>query len=480
MALMADIGTRLRPRDWLRRASALSRAWTQRAIGSIQRLGLHHRGPGLLDRLPKGLYARSILIVVMPILILQAVVAYVFMERHWQTVTRRLSSAVVSDIAAVIEVIESYPQDARFSKITRIAADTYGLTISVLPPDPLPEAGPRPFFSLLDSTLSSEIRRRINRPFWVDTLGNSDIVEIRIALEEHVLRVFAPRSRAYASNSHIFLLWMLGTSVVLLTIALLFLRNQIKPILTLAEAAEQFGKGRPVGDFRPRGAREVRQAAQAFIDMRERIERQVEQRTTMLSGVSHDLRTVLTRFKLELALLGDTPETESLRADVDEMSRMLEDYLAFAQGDAGETTEMVHIPELLEEVADTARRAGNTVETTFEGEPHALLRALGFRRCVANLVGNAAKHGDRVMLKGRHQGGWLTVTVDDDGPGIPPEEREAVFRPFYRLDAGRNVDSGGSGLGLAITRDIATGHGGDVILAESPLGGVRAVLTIPA
>jgi two-component system osmolarity sensor histidine kinase EnvZ len=331
---------------------------------------------------------------------------------------------------------------------------------------------------VLDTALSEELSGQIDRPFWIDTLGDSDLVEIRVALDDHVLRVFAPRSRAYASNSFIFLLWMVGTSLVLIAIALLFLRNQIKPVLNLAEAAEQFGKGRPVASFRPRGAREVRQAAQAFMEMRERIERQVEQRTTMLSGVSHDLRTVLTRFKLELAMFGDTPDTEALRADVDEMSRMLEDYLAFAQGDAGETTELVNLPALLEEVAETARREGHAVETAFEGEPEALLRALGFRRGLSNLVSNAGKHGTRIALKARHADGWLTVTVDDDGPGIRPEEREAVFRPFYRLDDSRGVD-GGSGLGLAISRDIAMSHGGDVILADSPLGGLRAVLMIP-
>jgi two-component system osmolarity sensor histidine kinase EnvZ len=434
----------------------------------------------LMSRLPKGLYARSILIVVLPILILQAVVAYVFMERHWQTVTRRLSSAVVRDIAAIIEVIENYPQDERFSEISRIAAETYGLNIAFLPPDPLPAPGPRPFFSLLDNELSTNIEERIDRPYWIDTVGDSDMVEIRIDLEDHVLRVFAPRGRAYASNSHIFLLWMGGTSLVLIAIALLFLRNQIKPILTLAHAAEQFGKGRPVDDFRPRGAREVRQAAQSFIDMRERIERQIEQRTTMLSGVSHDLRTVLTRFKLELAFLGETPETELLRTDVDEMSRMLEDYLAFAQGDAGEATETVELPSLLEDIAEAARRGGSEVTTAFEGAPQALLRALGFRRCLANLVSNAGKHGERIELKARHAGGWLTVTVDDDGPGIPAEERERVFRPFYRLDTARNVNMGGTGLGLAIARDIAMSHGGDVILADIPLGGLRAILMIPA
>ncbi len=419
MALIGDIGTRLRLPGRLRGAGERARRWWHSAVDWARRAGIPHWGAAMRERMPKGLYPRSILIVVLPILILQAVIAYVFMERHWQLVTRRLSHAVVSDIAAVIDTVETYPQDARFSDITRIAAETYGLTISVLPPDPLPEAGPRPFFSLLDSTLSREIRRQINRPFWIDTVGNSDMVEIRIKLDDHVLRVFAPRSRAYASNSQIFLLWMVGTSFVLIAIALLFLRNQINPILQLAHAAEQFGKGRPVATFRPRGAREVRQAAQAFMDMRERIERQVEQRTTMLSGVSHDLRTVLTRFKLELAMLGETPETEALRADVDEMSRMLEDYLAFAQGDAGETTETIDVAAVLEDIAETARRDGDAVEARSKASRGRCSRALGFRRCVANLVGNAGKHGDRVELKARHADGWLTVTVDDDGPGIP-------------------------------------------------------------
>jgi two-component system osmolarity sensor histidine kinase EnvZ len=472
MALIGDFGRRI-SRPWRVPARPWGRFWLP--VRPFRRIG-----PALTARLPKGLFARSILIMVLPMIILQSVVAYVFMERHWELVTRRLSSAVTRDIAGIIEVIETYPQDERFSDITRIAAETLELTISFLPPGPLPEPGPRPFFSLLDSTLSRELQTQINRPFWIDTLGDSGMVEIRIQLEDHVLRLFARRSRAYANNSHIFLVWMVSTSVVLIAIALLFLRNQIKPILTLGKAAEQFGKGRPVSSFRPRGAREVRQAAQAFIDMRERIERQIEQRTTMLSGVSHDLRTILTRFKLEIAILGDTPDTDALRADVDEMSRMLEDYLAFAQGDAGEAAAMVDVPGVLEEIAETARRTGDSVETGFEGEPQALLRALGFRRCLANLVGNACKHAERIHLKARHAGGWLTITVDDDGPGIPADQREAVFRPFYRLDTARNVDVGGSGLGLAISRDIAMSHGGNVVLADSPLGGLRAVLMIPA
>ena len=429
--------------------------------------------------MPKGLYARSILIVVMPIVLLQGVVAYVFMERHWQTVTQRLSGALSRDIAALIEVMETYPHEQRFADVVRLA-DTLGLTVAVLPPGPLPPAAPRPFFDLLDRTLSRELLQRIGRPFWIDTVGNSDLVEIRVRSEDSTLQVFARRSRAYASNSHIFLVWMAGTSLVVVAIALLFLRNQIVPILLLARAAEAFGKGRPAQAFRPRGAREVRQAAQAFLDMRERIERQIEQRTTMLSGVSHDLRTVLTRFRLELELLPESDDTLAMRADVDEMSRMLEDYLAFARGDGGEESRSVSLPALIEEAVEPARRAGHIVGVAFEGTPEAQVRPIAVRRCLANLVGNAGRFARRIEVAARHADGWLTVTVDDDGPGIPVEERERVFRPFYRLDTARNADAGGSGLGLAIARDVARGHGGDITLAESPLGGLRATVALPA
>jgi two-component system, OmpR family, osmolarity sensor histidine kinase EnvZ len=481
MALIGDIGTRIRRASWpvprLRPGAAAKRLLVglRRARHPLSGLGR-----AFMARLPKGLYARSILIVVTPIVLLQSVVAYVFMERHWQTVTQRLSSAVTRDIAAVIEVIETYPQDERYSQISRISRDALGLIVSVLPPDPLPPPAPKPFFSLLDRALSSEITAQIGRPFWIDTVGNSDLVEIRIELDDSVLRVFAHRSQAYASNSHIFLVWMVGTSLVLLAIALLFLRNQIKPILSLADAAERFGKGQPAGPFRPRGALEVRKASQAFLDMRERIERQIEQRTAMLSGVSHDLRTILTRFRLELEMLGDAPGAEAMRADVDEMSRMLEDYLAFAKGDAGEASEPVDIEQLLGEVAESVRRNGEPVAIHYSGDAYVQVRPLALRRCLANLIGNAANHAGRVEVAARHNESWLTIEIDDDGPGVPEAEREAVFRPFYRLDHGRNVDAGGTGLGLAIARDIARGHGGDIRLSESPLGGLRASLTIPA
>jgi two-component system osmolarity sensor histidine kinase EnvZ len=298
------------------------------------------------------------------------------------------------------------------------------------------------------------------------------------------LRFIATRSQTYASNSHIFLLWMVGSSVILLTVAILFMRNQIRPILRLSEAADAFGKGRPIPeDFRPRGAREVRQAAQAFLEMRDRIRTHVEQRTTMLAGVSHDLRTVLTRFKLELALLGDDPEVRSLRADVNEMQHMLEDYLAFARGDGGEEARPTNLRELLEEVHDEAQVYGTLVDLKIrkkkrEGEIVLPLKRNAFKRAVTNLVSNAVRYGDQVIIRAATEGQWLRIEVDDNGPGIPPTERQNVFKPFYRIDKARTQD-GNSGLGLAIARDIAKSHGGDITLGESSMGGLRAVISLP-
>ena len=416
-------------------------------------------GLSLRAIMPEGLYARALLIIIVPMVVLQSVVAFVFMERHWNTVTQRLSNAVVQDIAALIDIYTSYPQDPDHAQIRRIAQEKLGLAVDFLPANALPPPGPK--------------------PFWIDTVGRSALVEIRIKLDDMVMRIFARRSAAYASNSEIFLSWMVGTSLVLITVAILFLNNQIRPILRLADAAESFGKGREVPKFRPRGAREVRRAAAAFIEMRVRIERAIEQRTAMLAGVSHDLRTILTRFKLELALLGDNRETDGMKKDVDEMSRMLEAYLAFARGDTGEQSSPTDMAAFLEEIKTDADRDGHRTSVAFHGQPMVTVRPAAFRRCVANLVSNAARHAEMISITGHRDHRWLTVTIDDNGPGIPQELREEVFKPFLRLDDARNQDEGGTGLGLAIARDIARSHGGDITLADSPLGGLRAAVRVP-
>ena len=431
------------------------------------------------DALPKGLYARSLIIIIAPMVLLQSVIAYTFMERHWQLVTRRLSAAVTADVAALMDIYESYPQDKNGETLARIAGERLNLDVDILKGAKLPSPGPRPFFSILDEVLSDEIRRQIRRPFWIDTVGRSNLIEIRVAIPEGVMRVTARRNQAYASNSHIFLLWMTGSSLVLLGVAILFLRNQIKPILRLSAVAEGFGKGRDI-EFKPRGAREVRQAGHAFIEMKRRIELAMEQRTTMLNGVSHDLRTIITRFKLSLALVQQTPEVEDLQRDVDEMSRMLEGYLAFARGDSAETAAEADMRTLLEDLRSDVERLGAHVEAVeIEGDPFVTVRSDAMRRCLFNLAANAARYADTVAISGRREHRAFLVAIDDDGPGIPPESREEVFKPFVRLDDARQ-DAGGSGLGLAIARDIARAHGGDVALHDSPLGGLRATVRIPA
>jgi two-component system, OmpR family, osmolarity sensor histidine kinase EnvZ len=429
--------------------------------------------------MPKGLYARSLLIIIVPMVVLQSVVALMFVERHWSLVTKYLSTAVTQEIATLIDVYKTYPQDRDHAQLRRIAQDRLGLVVDFMPGTQLPPPGPKPFFSQLDEALSQEISKQIGLPFWIDTVGRSSIVEIRIKLGDTIMRVFARRADVYDPNSGIFLAWMLATSLVVITVAILFLRNQIRPIVRLADAAEAFGKGRDEPNFRPRGAREVRRAAAAFLEMKGRVERAIEQRTTMLAGVSHDLRTVLTRFKLELALLGEGPEIEAIKKDVDEMAGMLEAYLSFARGDTGEQSAPTDMAVLLDELKADIERHGHRASVAFYGPPEITVRPASFKRCVANLVSNAARFANTIAITGHRDHRWLTVTVDDDGPGIPAQLREDVFKPFLRLDDARNQDEGGTGLGLAIARDIARSHGGDITLGDSPLGGLRATVRVP-
>ena len=466
------------------KAARAFRSLTGASAPAAQRLKVIHRGflSVLAEMMPKGLYARALIIIIAPIVVLEGVIAFVFMERHWQNVTRRLSETTARDIAALIDIYEaSTPNE--YDEIIRIARDRLNLSMQILSPGDLPEARQKPFFDLLDRALSREISRQVKRPFWIDTVGQSRHVEIRVQHVDAILRFLAVRTQTYASNSHIFLLWMVRSSVILLTVAILFLRNQIRPILRLAEAVDAFGKGRPVpDDFQPRGAREVRQAAAAFIEMRNRIRQHVEQRTTMLAGVSHDLRTVLTRFKLELAFMGESPDVQSLKDDVDEMQHMLEDYLAFARGDGGEEATPTNLTELLEDVHEEAQVYGTSIELKLRkrrGDIVLPLKRQAFKRAITNLVSNAVRYGDQIVIRAATEGQWLRVEVDDNGPGIPVSERANVFKPFYRIDRSRNQNDGNSGLGLAIARDIVKSHGGDITLGESSMGGLRAIISVP-
>jgi two-component system, OmpR family, osmolarity sensor histidine kinase EnvZ len=430
---------------------------------------------------PKGLYARALLIIIAPIVILQSILTFVFLDRHYQAVTGRLTDRTAQEIAMLADTY-SRSKHAGPEELDHLSEMAHGLNLIVrfLPGEELPITRSKPFFDPVDQHLSKEIASRVHKPFWIDTVGSSGIIEIRIKLEGAVMRVLAQRAQLVPSNTHIFLVWMVASATVLLTVAILFLRNQIRPILALADAADRFGRGKPAtAGFKIRGAREVRLATQAFLDMRERIERHVEQRTIMLAGVSHDLRTVLTRFRLELAMM-QAPNIEDLKRDVDEMQLMLEDYMAFAKGDSGEKTRRADVRRLLEEVQSGAMAEGKEIRLEIRQDPLlATIRRNAFKRAVVNLVSNAVRHADTVSVRALRSRGWLTITVEDNGPGIPPEKREEVFRPFHSLNAARNQDTKSSGLGLAIARDIVRGHGGEITLGESVLGGLKAVIRIP-
>lgn len=432
---------------------------------------------------PKGLYARALIIIIAPIVLLEGVVAFAFMERHWQAVTRRLSEATARDIAAIVDLYKGYKGNDQYASLKNLSDRHLNITLQLLPAGDLPPLKPSPFFNLLDKTLSKEIKKRITVPFWIDTVGDSKFVEVKVQLENAILSFKARRSQTYASNSHIFLIWMVVTSIILLTVAILFLRNQIRPVLRLAQAADNFGKGRPMPqDLSPRGALEVRQATTAFMEMRDRIMQHVDQRTAMLAGVSHDLRTILTRFKLELAMHEGSPEFTAMQQDVNEMQSMLEDYMAFAEGDGGEEASPTPLRQLLEQIADEAR--SQNIPVTFKHSRRRKefivpLKTMAFKRTLTNLISNAHRFATQIVVRFSKTKKEIVVVVEDNGPGIPEDERDNVFRPFYRLDHARNQSSGNSGLGLAIARDLARSHGGDIELSESKLGGLQATIRLP-
>ena len=453
---------------------------TLRMIARLR--GVWRRGArALAEMLPKGLYKRSLLIVILPMVLLQTAVTFVFMQNHWELVTRRLSEAVAREIGALTDLYERLPPGEDDTFLATLAAQRFRMDATLLPKGPLPPPVPKSFFDALDPlsrTLPSEIKTQVDEPFWIDTVQPAGLMEIRVDLGDRVLRLVTRRSLAYQANAHIFVLWMLGAMIVLLTVAIVFLRNQIRPILRLAQAAEDFGKGRDV-DFNPHGAREVRQAGHAFIEMKRRIERATEQRTAMLNGVSHDLRTILTRFKLSVALLETSAESDLLQKDADEMWGMLEGYLAFARDDAAEPSTETDMGEMLEDLRAGAQRHGAAVRLETRGNLVVRVRPMAMKRCVGNLVANAQRHADHVRITAKREQRFVSIIVDDDGAGIPASHREDVFRPFYRLDEARNQDESGSGLGLPIARDIARSHGGDIMLSDSPLGGLRATVRIP-
>jgi two-component system osmolarity sensor histidine kinase EnvZ len=428
---------------------------------------------------PQGLLGRSLLIIVTPLIVVQLVSTYIFYASHWDTVARRLALGLAGDIGAVIETQRAFPDPESQLRVMRIAANKMDLDIRFQPGGILPNVPPPQGVGMMEAALYDALGERVQRPFMVDATGFEREVAIRVQLSDGLLEIFVPRKRLFSSTTYIFVLWMVGTSMLLLGIAIVFMRNQVRSVRKLATAADRFGRGLEVANFKPEGAIEVRQAALAFNVMRERLKRQIQQRTEMLAGVSHDLRTPLTRMKLQLAMMGDIDGRAELEEDVAEMERMVEGYLAFARGEGSEPPASADLGALVEEVAGRFRREGRELDVHVEGRLQMPLRVHALSRALANLIGNAFRYGGHVWVRVVRQDDAAEVIVDDDGPGIPADKREQVFKPFLRLEGSRNIATGGVGLGLTIARDIARGHGGDVVLEDSPLGGLRARLRLP-
>jgi len=435
------------------------------------------RDPWIKRVLPRTMFGRSLLIVVMPLILLQAIATWVFYDRHWAAVSWRLSAAVAGDIGLLVEALKLVDSPVQTASLLAHAKAETDLDFAISHTMTLPPASSATG-RLVEDQLTQAIQGRLNLPFRLDLLDDGG-AEVKVQLPDSVLSVDVPRNRLYSSTTYIFVMWMLGSSLVLLAVATVFLRNQVKSLHRLAEAADSFGKGRPVPSFKVEGAVEIRRAAIAFMTMRDRLQRQIRQRTQMLAGVSHDLRTPLTRMKLALELLGGDPAVVELKSDVAEMEHMVHGYLDFVRGEGTEASVETDISLLIEDLAADLRREGTPLTVAPPPEYVMPVRPNALRRCLGNLIGNARRHGNHVWMTGLVVSDGIDILVDDDGPGIPPANRARVFRPFVRLDASRNPLTGGVGLGLTIARDVARSHGGDVRLETSPQGGLRARVHLP-
>ncbi len=428
--------------------------------------------------LPATMFGRSLLLIVMPLIIVQMVSAWAFYARHWETMSRRLSADVAGDIGVTIEAMKFVTGEADLTKLLERASLRTEISFSFdknANLAALTAAGG----SGAEEQLRIAVNNRLGADSQTQTLDNSSDFLVQVPVGGGVLSAMVSRKRLTTPTTYIFILWMIGSSLVLLVVAAIFLRNQVKSLRRLAIAAEGFGKGRPVAFSKVEGALEVRQAAVAFIQMRDRIQRQIRQRTEMLAGVSHDLRTPLTRMKLELELLGDNPIVAELKSDVIEMERLVQLYLDFARGEGTETPVETDIAPLIADLAATLRRQGTELSIDQPAELVVPIRPNALRRCLGNLIANSARYGTHVWLTSRAVEDGVDILVDDDGPGIPANERDHVFQPFIRLDSSRNPSTGGVGLGLTIARDVARSHGGDVRLETSPRGGLRARVHLP-
>lgn len=428
--------------------------------------------------LPRRLWSRTMLILILPVILLQTVSAIVFYDNHWQSVSRRLALGIASDIRGVLSLYEAFPTAEERILLLGKVRNMMGLSIFFAGPKPAPvRYSPEPTARTSELVPALE---SIGYPFTIENTPDDRGVLVTFFLPDSTAEVYLPYKHFFSSTTYVFALWALVASLLFTGIAVLFLRNQIRPILRLSEAAKNFGMGRDISGFKPEGATEVRQAAISFLQMRDRIRRHIEERTRMLAGVSHDLRTPLTRMRLQLTMMdGNDENVQDLLADVSEMEHMVNGYLDFARGEGREKIETTDINKLISDTLDSLQCDGTTIEFVSNRPLTTDIRRNDFKRCLWNLVTNAGRYADLIRVTMTADDKMLEISVEDNGPGIPKEKREEVFKAFFRLDESRNSATGGVGLGLTITRDIVLAHGGRIYMDDSSLGGLKVVLIFP-
>tara|TARA_X000000368_G_C22999036_1_gene698095 strand:- start:86 stop:1405 length:1320 start_codon:yes stop_codon:yes gene_type:complete len=426
--------------------------------------------------LPKGLFYRSLIIVAAPTILLQLIVTIVFFDSIWIKANKGMTRSLVGEIKTLSDVYNTEDKK-QINYITDMYKKNFDFVINSIDEN-FPEKIFERRFSPMDRSLRRELKSTFgNDNYWFNTINYLDIVEVRIKSGSKNLQFFFPKERIATSSVRLFVLWITLPSLLLIFIAILFLKNQTRPINNLAQAAQRFGKGDYINEFRPSGAREIRIAAYEFDRMAKRINRHLNQRSEMLSGISHDLRTPLTRLKLQLAMINNKEISSNMSNDIDEMENMLNDYLQFAKSQAKESTEKISINNILRSIENKINNSNLKLQIKNEIVLYGRQNAL--ERCFSNIINNGLIYGKEVKVTAEKSSKRVVILIDDNGPGIPVEHYRNVFKPFFRLDQSRSLNKSGVGLGLAIVEDIINSHGGNIQLSTSTMGGLQVKVSLP-